>query len=237
MDRVAHALELVGALSAAPTVARVVDLFERAVEPFGVRLFRGGPFGNPYRKQAITCSVANWPGEWTQFYFGSQAFVFDPVVKEIHRGRGFFWSELPPLDDRRAMRLMSEAAEIGMAEGFTAVRVAPGRLPTAVAMAGERLDLSPLERGVLTLLADAMVTRVLQLREVEAAPVVARLTARETQILHLAAMGRHDPEIAREIGRSEHTVRDHWKAIRRKLGAGDRAHAVAVGIWSGEIGL
>jgi len=237
MDRVAQALELVAELSDAPTLARALDVFQRAVEPFGVRLFRGGPFGNAYRREAITCSVANWPETWTRFYLGSAAFLYDPVVKAVHKGQGFFWSDLPQSDDRRARQLMADAAEIGMVEGFTAVRTTPGLLPTAVAMAGDRIELSGLERGVLSFLADALIMRTLQLREVQLAPTVEPLTARETQILHLAALGRHDPEIALEIGRSAHTVRDHWKAIRRKLGAMDRAHAVAVGIWSGEIGL
>jgi LuxR family quorum sensing-dependent transcriptional regulator len=237
MDRVAQALELVDDLTGATTVAQAVDLFQLAVDPFGVKLFRAGILGNPYRPRPITCNVDNWPQEWTNFYFGSGAFIFDPTVKAAHKGQGFFWSELPPAESRRGRQLMSDAAEFGMVEGFTAIRTAPGQLPTAVAMAGDSMDLSALERGVLTFVANALVSRMLYLREVQLAPAIEQLTPREAQILHLAAVGRHDREIAQEIGRSEHTVRDHWKAIRRKLGAGDRAHAVAVGIWSGEIGV
>jgi LuxR family transcriptional regulator, quorum-sensing system regulator BjaR1 len=237
MDRVAHALELIGDLTGAKTVARAVDLFQLAVDPFGVKLFRAGVLGNPYRDRLVGCNVDNWPEEWTKFYFGSGAFIFDPTVKAANKGQGFFWSELPPAESLRGRQLMSDAVEFGMVEGFTAIRIEPGQLPTAVSMAGDQIDLSALERGVLTFVANALVSRMLYLREVQLAPAVERLTPRETQILHLAALGRHDREIAMEIGRSEHTVRDHWKAIRRKLGASDRASAVAVGIWSGEIGI
>jgi DNA-binding CsgD family transcriptional regulator len=235
MNRVAYALELVGDLTGATTVARAVDVFQLAVEPFGVKLFRAGVLGNPYRSGLTACNVDNWPAEWTRFYFGSGAFVFDPTVKAVHKGQGFFWSELPKSESLRGRQLMSDAAEFGMVEGFTAVRT--GQLPAAVSMAGDSIAMSPLERGVVTFVANALVSRMLYLREVQLTPAIERLTPRETQILHLAALGRHDREIAEEIARSEHTVRDHWKAIRRKLGANDRAHAVAVGIWSGEIGV
>ncbi len=237
MDRVAHALELIGDLTAAPSVAQAVDLFQLAVDPFGVRVFRAGVFGNPHRPRPVGVDFDNWPEEWSRFYFGSGAFLFDPTVKAARKGEGFFWSELPPADSLKARTLMSDAAEFGMVEGFTAIRATPGLLPTAVSMAGGRIDLSALERGVLSFVANSLMSRMLHLREVQLTPAVERLSTREIQILHLAALGRHDREIAEEIGRSEYTVHDHWKAIRRKLGASDRANAVAVGIWSGEIGV
>ena len=54
------------------------------------------------------------------------------------------------------------------------------------------------------------------------------LTAREAQILTLTAEGNTAPEIAKLLGRSQETVRDAQKRIRRKLGARTNAHAVAL---------
>jgi DNA-binding CsgD family transcriptional regulator len=48
------------------------------------------------------------------------------------------------------------------------------------------------------------------------------------QVLELVAEGRTNAEISRILGRSEHTVADQVREVRRRLGARDRAHAVAL---------
>jgi DNA-binding NarL/FixJ family response regulator len=55
------------------------------------------------------------------------------------------------------------------------------------------------------------------------------LSAREREVLALIAAGRSNKSIALELAISEETVKTHLKNIRLKLGAHDRAHAVALG--------
>jgi DNA-binding NarL/FixJ family response regulator len=50
------------------------------------------------------------------------------------------------------------------------------------------------------------------------------------QVLELVADGCTNAEIARRLGRSEHTVVDQVKEARRRLGARDRAHAAALAV-------
>ena len=59
------------------------------------------------------------------------------------------------------------------------------------------------------------------------------LTARELEILALAADGRTGPQIGRELYVSPATVKTHLKNIYEKLGVTDRAAAVAEGIRRG----
>lgn len=59
------------------------------------------------------------------------------------------------------------------------------------------------------------------------APGVTRLTARELEVLELAAEGRSAPMIALDLGVSVATVRTHFGHIYEKLEVGDRASAVA----------
>ena len=59
------------------------------------------------------------------------------------------------------------------------------------------------------------------------------LSAREVQVLALAADGLSNPEIARELGLSALTVKSHLARISRKLGTGDRAALVAIAIRTG----
>jgi DNA-binding NarL/FixJ family response regulator len=59
------------------------------------------------------------------------------------------------------------------------------------------------------------------------------LTERELQVLRGMADGKSNAEIGRELFVSEDTVKTHARRLFRKLGARDRAHAVAAGFRTG----
>jgi DNA-binding NarL/FixJ family response regulator len=68
-----------------------------------------------------------------------------------------------------------------------------------------------------------------------AAPALRRtvLTERELQVLRGMSEGKSNAEIGRELFVSEDTVKTHARRLFRKLGARDRAHAVAAAFRSG----
>ena len=237
MHRTSVALGLISELSSARTVSRAVDVFQKAVEPFGVNLYRTGAVGNAVRGGLEAATVSNWSTEWESFYMGSRAFTFDPIAQQMMKGgEGFFWHDVEwtPTPSRR--RFMDAAAQAGHVDGFMAVRASPGELKTVVSMSSDRpLDWDAVERGVVTFAANALMSRLLYLREVQLTPKVVALSDREKDILQHAALGHPDKQIALELDCAHDTVRAHWRSIRRKLVANDRAHAVAVAIWSGQI--
>jgi DNA-binding CsgD family transcriptional regulator len=237
MDRAAAALALIGDLTSAPTVSRAVDLFQQAVDPFGVELYRTAALGNPIRGGVEAATVSNWSDEWEDFYLGAKAFAFDPIAQEVMKGsEGFFWSEVEWTPTAARRSFMASAAEAGHVDGFMAVRSAPGELKTLVSMASSRpLEWTQIERGVVTFVASTLMSRVVYLREVQLSPRVVALSDREKDILRHAALGQPDKQIALALECAHDTVRAHWRSIRRKLVANDRAHAVAVAIWSGQI--
>jgi DNA-binding NarL/FixJ family response regulator len=61
----------------------------------------------------------------------------------------------------------------------------------------------------------------------------APLSKRETQILQKVAYGATTKEVAEELGISPHTVKTHLERVFEKLGASDRAQAVAIAIRKG----
>ena len=67
----------------------------------------------------------------------------------------------------------------------------------------------------------------------DAAPPIPLLTERELQVLRGMADGRSNAEIGKELFVSEDTVKTHARRLFRKLGARDRAQAVALGFRRG----
>jgi len=63
------------------------------------------------------------------------------------------------------------------------------------------------------------------------------LTEREVEVLHFAAKGLRNKEIAHVIGRTEGTVKVHLKHVMAKLGVDDRTEAVTLGLQRGIIHL
>ncbi|MFH9137968.1 response regulator [Streptomyces sp. NPDC017524] len=89
-------------------------------------------------------------------------------------------------------------------------------------------------RSVLSpAVASRLMTRV---RAPAADPAGAALSAREREVLVLVARGTTNREIATELFVSEATVKTHLTHVFAKLGAKDRAAAVAVGYDRGILG-
>jgi two-component system, NarL family, nitrate/nitrite response regulator NarL len=56
---------------------------------------------------------------------------------------------------------------------------------------------------------------------------VSELTRREQQILQLVSTGATNVEIGEALGLTPNTVKTYWQRVLGKLGARNRAHAVA----------
>ncbi|XMN06310.1 response regulator [Streptomyces griseobrunneus] len=87
-----------------------------------------------------------------------------------------------------------------------------------------------------SVLSPAVASRLMTRVRAPAAPADASLSAREREVLVLVARGTTNREIAAELFISEATVKTHLTHIFAKLGAKDRAAAVAVGYDRGILG-
>lgn len=105
----------------------------------------------------------------------------------------------------------------------------PGTAGPAGVPAGTPAGVAALARPAATLVEhDPLVPA--QRGDVPPQPV---LTERELQVLRGMADGRSNAEIGKELFVSEDTVKTHARRLFRKLGARDRAHAVAAGFRAG----
>jgi DNA-binding NarL/FixJ family response regulator len=120
-----------------------------------------------------------------------------------------------------------EQALAAGASGFVLKRSAPERLLDAVrtVAAGEALLDPAVTRGVIARAVSGSVDNDPTL--------VAALTSREREVLALVGEGLSNHEIGQRLHLAESTVKTHVKRILPKLGARDRAQAVAVAHRSG----
>ncbi len=63
------------------------------------------------------------------------------------------------------------------------------------------------------------------------------ITDRQLQILVNVARGRTNRQIGESLGISERTVRNHMRAILKRLSSADRTHAVVTAIGHGWIAI
>ncbi|MFI8439972.1 helix-turn-helix transcriptional regulator [Streptomyces rochei] len=63
------------------------------------------------------------------------------------------------------------------------------------------------------------------------------LTARQREVLVLAANGNSNRQAAAHLGVTPHSIAEILTAAYRRLGATDRAQAVAIALAVGEIGI
>jgi DNA-binding NarL/FixJ family response regulator len=103
-----------------------------------------------------------------------------------------------------AGRISPSAARAAGASGFVSKDWAAGDVARAVRMVGLGMTVFEPQR--------------------EAAPGL--LTEREKEVLDLVAQGATNPEIARQLFLSPHTVKEHTSSLYRKLKVRNRAEAV-----------
>jgi two-component system nitrate/nitrite response regulator NarL len=141
----------------------------------------------------------------------------DVVLADLRSG------ETPPLE--------SEAPIVALSDRIPAAAPA-GVLPRDVDAA--RLDLA------LRAVAGGLLVRAPGARErtgFAPAHEESPLTPRETEILTLIGQGMSNKAVARHLGISVHTVKFHLEALFDRLGATNRAEAVAKGLLGGVIEL
>lgn len=115
------------------------------------------------------------------------------------------------------------------AAGVVPHEAGPAEIVAAVLAVASGLAVVPLDAAA-TLSAPVPASRAASL---EADARLAPLSHRETEILGMLAEGLANKNIAARLGISEHTVKTHLASLFGKLGADNRAEAVAIGVRSG----
>jgi DNA-binding NarL/FixJ family response regulator len=125
---------------------------------------------------------------------------------------------------RGYLRWDASPIEMGLGLSRLGLRADGGRIPQQVG------GPVPAWSGAAPLAGSAPTTVRSTVRE---APPVAALSMREMQVLTGMSQGKSNAQIGRELYLSEDTIKTHARRLFRKLGAKDRAEAVATGFRRG----
>jgi hypothetical protein len=193
------ALQRLSRLSRASTIAEVEALLVDALAPFGISYYAAWIAADPEQVDPRTTIISNWPSAWVDSYIAEAKYSYDPVVGRATSCVGsFFWHELDAPVSTRTLELKRDAQHYGLIDGFTV----PWRssLPTAtiLSLAGGPLGWSTLERQTAAAIADGFILRAMYLRDHNGGRRVRTLSPRERRILHLAATGHSDNDIAQD---------------------------------------
>jgi LuxR family quorum sensing-dependent transcriptional regulator len=236
-----HTLDFIRGLDRARNLADVSAQVLRHVAPFGVEHMVATtiPGSHSSRREQLGQLLLNrWPEEWANRYASRGYVAHDATIRRvISSPEPFFWSELDPLvrDDLSARRVMDEATEFNLNEGFTLSLQTLDRQAVLFSVGGRHLEIHQDTRGMLTLVANYAISRAIMLKQGSPAAKPVALSAREREALQWASEGKNDWEIGEVMSISEHGADKHMRSVRAKLGAINRTQAVAEAIRRGLI--
>lgn len=183
--------------------------------------------------------VTNYPAEWMDYYIKNNYMAIDPVVIAAQQASApFFWEDLKSRTDLPdgSLRILDEAAEVGVRDGICASFAGRGGELTGVGLARSQgtgqADKDYALMADLFLLSAFFHEKLIGFLSSKAIPPI---TAKERDILSWAAEGKTDEEIALLLRLSVHTVRWHWKNIFEKLGVRGRVNCITKSLLMGII--
>ena len=179
------------------------------------------------------------PEAWTQHYIEANHIFHDPMVRELYKTYDpYSWTdvlkrrELEP-DDQR---IVEEAGEFGMKEGFVVPVYQLNGYFGLVSAAGGCLELSERIRSVLQLTSIYVHDRVARLHRA-LLEQKARLSPREIECLKWVSAGKSDWVIGEILHLSERTVNGYIESAKRKYDVTTRVQAVLLAARDGYIAL
>jgi LuxR family quorum sensing-dependent transcriptional regulator len=173
------------------------------------------------------------PAGWLQAYTAAKYYQISPVLRLVRRtSRPFLWADAPydPAREPRVVELLRFMADFRLDKGLIIpVPRASGRMGL-VWFSGPAPEFIPPAISALQLIALLAFEHIRQFQAPPYEQGRIALTEREREVLCWVAAGKTAWEIGEILHIAKRTVDEHVCTVCRKLGAGTRAHAVAIAI-------
>jgi DNA-binding CsgD family transcriptional regulator len=215
--------------------------FRKAIEELEFRYFSFCSHVDPLNPPPHAIILHNYPVEWIRHFSASKYYAIDPVLKRAERHLyPFFWDSVFATDQisARQRTILSEAADFGLAHGYTV----PINTPWIPVTLRASCSVIPDSVGIgkdhyLAVQVIALYFHTFICAKYAPWPSVTRaeLTDRERECLMLAGAGMNDREIAKELGLAGTTVHSHIRNSMLRYGVHRRIQAIMRAVMSGEI--
>lgn len=228
--------ELAGEALKAPDAEGCAERFGVALRRRGASYFQARRYRRPQRRLTAQAhwdaggvlhriDDRGWLGRESYNYICFECNpLLEPVARSITR---FRFSDFAPRASRAYGLYWEAMAEGGIGEALGAMAFGRGAAIASLHIGFEDADPEPERDEEIAAAASLVVERLLQFDAPDDTAGEAELTAREHDVMGFLSEGKTDWEIGRILGISETTARFHADNARRKLGASNRAHAVA----------
>ncbi len=219
----------------------VLTCLEKASAAFGMECFAISGIPLPNERIDPYFMLNAWPDGWFERYVQENYVHVDPVIYRTKMSNeAFVWSEAlagKPVS-RAAKRVMNEATEFGMMDGYSVPLHSVGGFQAIVTYGARKVDLSHEQRGALHIISIYAHNRLRAFmtengdRSAEAA---AKVSPREREVILWCSAGKTNWEIGQILGISEKTVQHEIASASRKLNCVNRAQLIAESIRLGLI--
>lgn len=228
--------QLVAHLERQRDASALLASFQRLILAFGMDAFCIGDPTHPDVKRDNRRWGASFPVGWYWRYVSQNHLAHDPVVARMnHVSTPFRWSDTYAQAVPRARRVLDEAGEFGLRDGFAVPIHHPDGGITGVSIATKAYDLSPRDALALQMASYYLHARMAVLRAARPLRTGPSLTPRERECLQWVAAGKTDWEISQILNISEQTAHGYVQNALSKLGARTRAQAVAQALLSAQL--
>ena len=217
---------------------QVIDRLDVELHKFGFIAWVVTGLPVPGEQMRDKILLNGWHPQWTRLYLDHNFALDDPVARHCFRSLApFEWKEAPynPVTQPAAKAVMDGASEFRMVNGLCVPIHTMSGFQAVVSMGGEHLDLSPDSKRALHLMSIYAHAKAVDVAQPPAEPQQRLLTTRERDILSWTAAGKSAWEISRILGISEHTVKQHLRAVQSKFNTPNKTASVVAAIRRREI--
>jgi LuxR family quorum sensing-dependent transcriptional regulator len=226
------AFEFIEQIDRQTDIPALIDSFQDLIGKFGMACFLLGDPTRPKTDRDDRVQVSTWPDQWVNQWYSHKYVSIDPVVNQLlARNESVRWSETRGANDGVGARVLDEATEFRLKDGFAFPVYNREGFVVAISMATEHYELGKQDEACLHLASLYFHARLERLRA-ENTPLRRgpRLTPRERECLSWVAAGKTDWEISQILSIAEQTAHEYVQNALIKLNATTRAQAVAIAI-------
>ncbi len=228
-------------INAAKNIREVYQLLAQELGKFGFTDFLIADVPPPERGLEDQIILNGWSQAWFERYMQQDFYRVDPMARHTREVvEPFFWDEVEVAHaDPEARRVLNEAGEFGLKQGFTVPILGVEGDLSCVTMGGRRVEHQLRMRAAIHIMSIYAHARARALGPTSTGRSVKNgrpnLSEREREVLKWVARGKTDWEIGEILHISKETSFAHVRNCCRKLDTQTRTQAVVRAILLGEI--